>query len=438
MADNYVQIKIKADDTAKPDLADLKLKLDELGAKIETARVDVDDTDGSEKLLRMNAKLAELNAKVANPRIKVAGAARAEADILAIEHELDKLGSKSKSAETDMSKLDTTSKDFFDKLLDRSQSSGKTGLVGRILFGIGGAGGSGGGSGGEGGAAGDAAGGGGTILSTLFGPAGLAIIPAIGAALVEVTGLVSGIAAAGAGAGSFALLAIPAVKKVETAYTNLNTAQQAYQTAQAKYAADPTKANAGAEKTALDNLKAQQKLLSELSPQEQGAIKGVQGLVAEFGKLSKAFEPEAFKVFNAGLRLANDLLPSVTPFAKTFADVVSTLLDKAGKFTQSKGFADFLKQFHGIEGPAITAIGDGIGKVVTAIGKLLTTMSAKDVVNTINIAFTVLAGTIDIVAGIVKRLMSNWDSMSSTAKRDTHEVAESFDALRRDFADLGP
>jgi hypothetical protein len=31
--------------------------------------------------------------------------------------------------------------------------------------------------------------------------------------------------------------------------------------------------------------------------------------------------------------------------------------------------------------------------------------------------------------------MSNWDSMSSTAKRDAHEVAVSFDVLRHDLAD---
>ena len=382
----------------------------------------------------MNAKLAELNAKVANPRIKVAGAARAEADILLLEHELDKLNGKSASAEGDLSKLDTTAKDMFDKLDDRANSSGKNGLLGKILFGADGSGGIGGGPAGLGS---DAESGGGSILSTIFGPLGLAIVPAIGAALVEVTGLVSGIAAAGAGAGSFALLAEPAVKKVETAYTNLNTAQTAYQTAQAKYAADPTKTNATAAASALDSLKAQQKLLSEMSPSEQGAIKGVQGLVSEFGKLSKAFEPEAFKVFNAGLKLANDLLPSVTPFAKTFADAVSKLLTEAGKFTQSKGFQEFLKQFHGLEGPALTAIGDGIGKVVIAFGKLITTMSGKDVAQTIGIAFSVLSGTIDGLRHVVEAIMRAWDNTSKTIARDAREVATAFDALRTDIANWG-
>ena len=38
MADNYVSIRIKADDTAKPDLTELKADLDELGRKVDTAR----------------------------------------------------------------------------------------------------------------------------------------------------------------------------------------------------------------------------------------------------------------------------------------------------------------------------------------------------------------------------------------------------------------
>ena len=61
-------------------------------------------------------------------------------------------------------------------------------------------------------------------------------------------------------------------------------------------------------------------------------------------------------------------------------------------------------------------------------------MNGKDVAQTIGIAFNVVAGILDGVASVVKRLMTNWDAMSSTAKRDAHEVAVSFDALRSDIA----
>jgi phage-related protein len=128
---------------------------------------------------------------------------------------------------------------------------------------------------------------------------------------------------------------------------------------------------------------------------------------------------------------------AVTPFANTFADALDGILKHADKFTQSKGFAGFLTQFQAIEGPAVTAIGEGIGKVLLAFGKLLTTMSAQDVARTIGIAFNTIAGIIDGVAGIVHRLMQNWDQMSSAAKRSTHDVASAFDDARRAVATFG-
>jgi hypothetical protein len=173
------------------------------------------------------------------------------------------------------------------------------------------------------------------------------------------------------------------------------------------------------------NLEAQKKLLSQMTPSEQGAIKGIQGLGAEYGKMSRAFEPQAFKIFNDGLKIANHLLPAVTPFANTFANSLDGLLKKADKFTQSKGFGDFLKQFRGIEGPAVTAIGDGIGRVANSIGKLLTSMSGKDVAHTINIAFNAISGAISGVTAVVQGSMVTWDHLSSAAASAFHGIVSS-------------
>lgn len=310
-------------------------------------------------------------------------------------------------------------------------------------------------------------GGGGGLGSGMFSlPALLAIIPAIEALLPEVVGLVSGFAAAGAGAGAFALLAVPAIKSVSSAYQGLSAAQQKYQAAVALENLDPTKAHARAVKAALDQLTLQKQALEKLPPAERQAVSGISQLTSEFGKLSKAFAPEAFKVFTGVLKVANDLLPTVTPFATTFADSVSGLLGKLsgfvappgvketfaqlagphgesvnafqqGAFRQANGFQQWLAQFRQLEGPSITAIGNGIGKVAVAIGGLLTVMSKKDVVNAINIAFGILAGTITIITGMIKRLMDNWDGMSVAAKhtwydikRWTDDVTQAFDKVR--------
>ena len=145
--------------------------------------------------------------------------------------------------------------------------------------------------------AGSGGGGGGGLLSKLFSSGGgggisggmlagvAAAVPALEAALVEVDGLVSGFAAAGAGAGAFGLLAMPAVAKVSGALQQINADQQAYDRALTKTAKN----------TALQHLKDD---YADLSPAELAAVKGIQGLEAEFGKLARAFEPQAFKILS--------------------------------------------------------------------------------------------------------------------------------------------
>ena len=380
MADNFVQIRIKATDTAKPDLDDLRADLDDLGTKVDTAKVDVDDEDAKRKLLEINAALAELNKRVANPKIDSAGAARAEARV---------------------EKLKKDFSDLVEKVDSSNRSSHGLGLLNKLLFG------EGGGAGGEGAAGGEGGGGGlagllpdGAILPVIAG-----IVPVAEAALVEVTGLVSGLAAAGGGAAAFALLAAPAFEKVKGAIGDTHAE------------------------------------LMKLNPDERGAVYGIRELEHSLDRMSKAFEPDAFKVFNEGLKVANQLLPLAKPFADTFARSLDGLLGQLDKFTKSTGFRDWLAQFQKLEGPSVHAIGEGIGKIGTAIGQLLSTMSAKDVVHSINIAFDILSGTIRGLAWAVRGAMRSWDQLSSAFRHtrrdlasDAHDIAHAFDQMRHDVA----
>jgi hypothetical protein len=379
------------------DAGDAQAKLDDLDAKAKSLdgdaikmRFRVDDAAGKAQLDDLRAQADRLGLKDVDIKVKVDGAGRATAELAAVRAEVD-------------------------------EASRGGGLLSRLFGGgppLSGAGSLGGGI---------------PVLGSLFGPAGLAIVPAIEAALPEVTGLVSGFAAAGAGAGAFAALAVPAVKKVQAAYSSLNSAQSKYQSAKALYKLDPTSGNKSALVTAAAHYTIAQEAMKKLSPDEQGAIKGIQGLTREYGKMSKAFEPQAFRVFNNALKVARNLLPALTPFANTFATSLDGLLKRADKFTQSKGFSQFLNQFRKIEGPAITSIGTGIGNVANSVGKLMTTMSGKDVARTIGMAFNGIAATIGGVAAVVAHLMSSWDTLSDTAKRDTHQVAAAFDALNGDI-----
>src|SRR5690349_2468367 len=93
MPDNVVVIKVKASDAgAKPEMDALKAELDELGRKVAEARVDVDDKEGAAKLKNLNAQLIALGQRVANPKITLAGAARVEAQLAAVDAALGKIG----------------------------------------------------------------------------------------------------------------------------------------------------------------------------------------------------------------------------------------------------------------------------------------------------------------------------------------------------------
>lgn len=406
MAQNFVEILVKSRDEARPELDDLKAKLQELGREVATARANVDDRDAAAKLDKLQAKLIELDRKTANPNIRVVGALRAEAEIHMVEASMDRLKRKE------------------DELLVRS---GAQGLLGRIMLGsnMGGLGSSGGSLGGLAGSAGPSAG-------MLGGVA--ALIPVIGAVAVEVLGLASGFAAAGAGAGAFYALAHPAISQLQQDYAGLKSAQAAYDKAQKVAGADPTKSHLKAEHEALIKLQVARK---SMKGDEGSAAGGISKLAAEYHKLTSAFKPQAFKIFNDALKIANDLLPSLAPMATAFANALHPLLQQFDKFTHSKGFQDFMKKFTSMIGPAVTAIGEGIGKVVPEIGKLFTLMSKQDVVNAINIAFTVLADTIGVIIYAIRRFMQNWDGMSAAARKGAHEIAQAFDVVRHFIAGAG-
>lgn len=377
-----VEMRVLADaGDAQAKLDDLDAKARDLDAKDIKMRFRLEDGNAKGQMDDLRAKADRLGLKDVSIKVRVDGAGRAIAELAAVRHEEEKLR--------------------------RGGLRGMAGALGGGLSELGGI-----------------LGGGPSLPEGIpliggMGPAALAaIVPAAAAALTEVTGLVSGFAAAGVGAGAFAALALPAFKKVETAYQGISAAQQKYDKAKLTEEMAPSKTHLKDVQTALLGLR---EAWTGLTPAEAGAVHGIQQLSDSYHKLAKSFEPQAFRIFGDGLKIVNHLLPAITPFANTFANVLDGLLKKADKFTQSKGFAGFLKQFHSLEGPALNSIGTGIGNVVNAIGKLLTSMSGKDVAHAINIAFGGITGTISAVTAVVRGSMKAWDSAS-------HGISSSFDA----------
>lgn len=378
---------------ASDDVLALGKRLDEIGKKSAKAKVGLEgDRDADLQLDKLNLKLLKLGRTVTNPKITLDGALKASVEIKGLELEMARLNAKAASI---------------------SGSGGGLSKLGALLgFGASAGGAAGQGGGGIFGGLSDAIGSPGGIAATI----GVAV--AAGAPLlVEVDGLVSGFAAAGAGLGAFGLLALPTFKAIAAAYTGISAAQQKYQAALAAEKQDPTKANADAVAKALDALRLAQ---DKMSPSTRSAVGGIQSLDDEYHRMVTAFAPDALKVFNDGLHIANELLPMVTPFATTAGNVLDGLLKKAEKFFASADFRGWLKSFEAIAGPALTAIGDDLGGLGKSVGQLFTVMSPADVVRAINIGFAAIDVALNTTHGFIRDVMFVWDTTTQDFKDSVH------------------
>jgi hypothetical protein len=233
----------------------------------------------------------------------------------------------------------------------------------------------------------------------------LLIVPAIEAALVEGAGLAAGFVAAGLGVAAFAALAIPAI----TAITG-----------------------------AVGDTKAQ---LDKLPGPIQTAVGELKNVEGQFKSMAKAFQPEVVGLIGQALGIVSDHMGILLPLAQAAAPALSGVLAMLSNGLNSQGFKSFIDYMEKLEGPAITAIGHGLGQVAGSIGRFLTVMSQHDVVHAITTAFDILAGTINVLTYMTHRLMTNWDQISDAFRRvrhdvaaDAHEVAHIFDDLRHDIA----
>jgi hypothetical protein len=383
----------RAASAAADDVKGLTHRLDEVSNKSAKARVGLDgNKDAMDQLDKLDVKLLTVGKRRASPSISLQGALKANLEIKGIELELDNLNRKAAAAKFNF----------------------VTGLPG-------GGGGSGGGSGAAGAATSDL-----PLIGTspaVLGAAAAAAAPL----LVEAAGLVSGFAAAGAGVGAFGLLALPTFKSIETAYTGISAAHQKYMDALAKEKQDPSKANAAATAKALDALRVAQ---DNLSPSTKTAVGGIDSLIGEYHKLTTAFAPDALKVFDDGLTIANTLLPDVKPFADTAFTAIDGLLKHVDVFFKSADFKTWLGTFDKIAGPAITAIGDDLGQTGVQAGKLLTVMSSKDVVHAINIAFD----TVDLILIGTRNTIGSLMFAYDTTVQDVKDSVHAFQLVRDESA----
>lgn len=326
---------------------------------------------------------------------------------------------------------------------------GGGGFFSKILGGLKGFGGGGSGGGGLGGI-GEALPLGGNPLA--LGGVAVAALGAISAVLTEVGALATGLTAAGLGVGSFAALAVPALKNVSSEYAKLNAVNQKYDQAVALEKLVPSKAHAAAVKAALDQVNLVGQAYGKLPGDEQGAIDGIYKLTHAFQDQAKALEPSVYKVFNEALKVANELLPYVGQFAQAAAPAIEHLVSGLGHFVAGGEFVHFMNFLKSLSGPVLEAVGSGFKGLAERIMTIMELFSKKDVINSVNIAFRLLGFTLSLVQGLIMEGMEFWDGLTMVilpgvahgfdvarhaVASFAHGVSHDFDTVRHDVAEFG-
>jgi hypothetical protein len=285
----------------------------------------------------------------------------------------------------------------------------------------------------------------------------LVVAPAIAGVVIELGGLVGAAIAAGAGVGALAALAVPSLEKIVSSYTSVSQAQAAYRAAVQLERDDPSKDNLAAAATAAAKLKI---AYADVPAAVRPALRSLDELKSEYSSMVKAFEPDAFKIFNDGLRVADDLLPALEPLAKGAAGAVEYLLDRLDKAiaivpggverlghlfggvspgSGSGGFQEFITYLSKISPAVITTIGTDLGKLAGDFAKIMESFSKQDYINAVNIAFEALSFTLGGLTRMAHNAMNFWDQISAGAKSARNWFDETRHAVAvfgRDFNDV--
>jgi hypothetical protein len=316
MADNLVRLIVGANDAdATAHLDALKLKLDEIGRKVETASVNLKgDKQAELSLARIAMRLDAVGRKTEKPEIKIEGIARAEVDLLGLDLALDRVGNKVNGG---------------------TVRGGLIGALSNLSLGLLSAGES----------AGTGAAGIGAILVPLAALAAIMSGPLI-ASLLPIT---AGFAAFGAGA-------VGEIGKVIKAHQALQAAQQAYE-----------KATTHAGRVAA--LKAERLATEDLSGSEKRLMGLMDGLGRQWGKLLKAIQPQVVQAMASALGILKDVMPALRTLAVAAGNAMVEFLGNIKRWLESSSGQKFL-HWMSVDGPkAIATFGKVMWAVAQAVGR---------------------------------------------------------------------
>lgn len=369
--DKTVSFKLSAaTEDAKAKLDQITARLDELTRDAKSIKVGVDDTAAKLQLDDFAYKLERLKDQGISPEISLKGYFKTLAELDRLElkmHELNRISSESG--------------------VGGGLRQSIVGWLGDLLTGTGGTGGLVAVGGGGAGAAGVL--GGIADAASSLGVAGwAALIPIIMGAVNVVGDLVSGLAAAGQGLLAFGALAYPEFDTLLTAVG---------------------KGKAG---------------LKGLDKEQQGIVLGALNIENEYQRLAAKIAPyvdQILSIFTMKGGIGSQVLQDLLPFAQAVAPVIEKLTKSFNSWLASPGAEQFQKLMIKMAPGVVEAIGEGIGHIAVAVGKLLEVFGRGDnavkVINFISDGLYGLIRTLTLVVGAWNR---GWDlSLAKVLKFQT-------------------
>lgn len=200
------------------------------------------------------------------------------------------------------------------------------------------------------------AGGGGLIASLVL--LGTALIPLGAVAAGLSAGIVGSFATAGVGVGAFAALAVPTIKKVIDANTQL------------KKVADEVK-NASTAEELTKALQHQKQVLDGLDPSILKAVTSFKAMTDEYARAQKFLQPQTLQIFAGAMQFLTRLLQEATPIAMVVAQAIQTLVDAANQGIKGDDWKKFFQYVRDNAKGFIVDFGLAVGNFLTGIANMI-------------------------------------------------------------------
>ncbi len=110
--------------------------------------------------------------------------------------------------------------------------------------------------------------------------------------------------------------------------------------------------------------------------------------------MSKSMTPLVGQIASTAGDIVKKLLPVLQPLAVEAGRAIEGLLKQFDRVASSQGFKNFFAEMTRLSGPAITAIGQGLGQVTGALVTFIKDLTSPNGIMVLEATFTVLAATI--------------------------------------------